>query len=83
VFRITKDDGKIEQIKKPTNSLVRKTAVDYNGDMYCIDTYIFHLYSMYVQNMNGLAFTYKNKLVRCCYPVCLKSVLQVNGSTWI
>jgi hypothetical protein len=28
VFRITKDDGKIEQIKKPTNSLVRKTAVE-------------------------------------------------------
>jgi len=37
VFRITKDGGKIEQIKKPTISLVRKTVVDNNGYMYCID----------------------------------------------
>jgi hypothetical protein len=44
VFRITKDGGKIEQIKKPTNSWVRKTAVENNGDMYYIDKNSSNIY---------------------------------------
>lgn len=44
VFRITNDGGKIEQIKTPTNSLVCKTAVDNNGDMYCIDKNSSNIY---------------------------------------